>query len=179
MEETLDIKPLKHSTNKKGGRPTRYRKTLPDEINAYLDENACPHNVIEKLGTSMEELKRWKRRPGMNGVVSRLQKLINDKNRKIIKLSDVNEDDDYEGQLSQAIVEAMRTLRLIMRTGTSDSAKVQAAKEILDRAKGKPVQTTQVNQNVSYTIHAAIPAPPNSAALEAQAIEADCETIDE
>lgn len=95
-----------------------------------------------------------------------------------IKATLGNEDDDYDTQLAQGEIEAVRTLRLILRTGTSDSAKVQAAKELLDRKRGKPVQTTHVEQNTTYTIIAAIPAAPNTMRI-AQSIESDYEVISE
>ena len=39
---------------------------------------------------------------------------------------------------------------------------ISACREALDRTEGKAVQTTHINQQTTYTIHAAIPAPPNS-----------------
>ncbi len=39
---------------------------------------------------------------------------------------------------------------------------IAACKEALDRTQGKPVQTNIVDQRTTYTILAAIPAPPNS-----------------
>lgn len=175
----MNIKPLKKTTGPNGGRPTRWRDSLPEEIHAHLDEGINPQTIINELGTSHKELKKWTvNKLNMPEAFNRLENELKKNDKK--ELENIEEDEgDYNQQLEKGVVEAMRTLRLVMRTGRNEGAKVQAAKELLDRAKGKPVQTTQVNQNVSYTIHAAIPAPPNSAALEAQAIEGDCETIDE
>jgi hypothetical protein len=39
---------------------------------------------------------------------------------------------------------------------------IAACREALDRTEGKAVQTTHINQLTTYTINAAIPAPPNS-----------------
>lgn len=50
---------------------------------------------------------------------------------------------------------------------------IAACKEALDRTEGKPLQTAQVNSNVSYNIIAAIPAAPNSLARP-DVIDVDC-----
>jgi len=81
----------------------------------------------------------------------------------------------YDEALASGVDEALAALRRIMDSGKSDAAIVSAANAILDRAKGKPVQTTQVNKSVAYTIVSAIPAPPNSLTT----IEADKITCDD
>ena len=54
---------------------------------------------------------------------------------------------------------------------------IAACKEALDRTEGKPLQTSQVNQSVSYTIISNIPAPPNVKAREMRAIDVEGEIL--
>lgn len=69
---------------------------------------------------------------------------------------------DYEEGLKYAVHEALEALRKVLLTGKSDAAIVSAANAVLDRAKGKPVQTNIVNKHSTYTIVSAIENPPNS-----------------
>ena len=54
---------------------------------------------------------------------------------------------------------------------------IAACKEALDRTEGKPMQTTQVNQSVSYTIVSAIPEPPNAKARDLRIINQEGEAL--
>lgn len=177
----MDIKPLVSITSAKGGRPTRWRESLPAEIQTALLEGMASNNIIDALGSSWKELQRFaKKSKDMEKAYVALcgGTALDEKQAMESIAATLGEDDDYDTQLEHGEIEAVRTLRLILRTATSDSAKVQAAKELLDRKRGKPVQTTHVEQNTTYTIIAAIPAAPNSLCV-AHDIEGECETLSE
>lgn len=48
---------------------------------------------------------------------------------------------------------ALRTLVNVMRTGETDKDRVAAAKEILDRAYGKPVQAHKIDETPSDDVN--------------------------
>lgn len=166
------MRKLTISTSDKGGRPTRYRNSLGDEIMAALDSGKTAEEILIALDTSFAELHRWKGKCAT--LAKALRRMVGEPSEED-RLGDC---DSYDEQLEHGEIEAVRTLRMILRTGTSDSARVQAARELLDRKRGKPVQTNVVEQNTTYTIVAAIPAPPNSAARSARAIESNHEVIE-
>jgi len=146
------------------GRPKRYRETLGREIGDAIDAGYSAEDILTGLGTSWKELKGFAKANKDEGLRSSLKRLgaLTTK-RENLSLSAIEEETTYEGQLAHGSVEAVRALRKVLRDSQNDGAKVRAAQEILDRTKGKAVQTTHVNQNVSYTIQSSIPVAPNAA----------------
>jgi hypothetical protein len=176
----MKLEPLKSKSKAQGGRPSRYRDTLSEEIINALEYGMRQDQILNALGTSLSELSKFaKKTDEMNEAYELLLGKRNKEFSDSIELSPIDAEETYEEQIDKGEVEAVRTLRLILRTGTSDSAKVQAAKELLDRKRGKPVQTTHINQQTTYTIIAQIPAAPNSVSAQADAIETDYEVIEE
>lgn len=77
----------------------------------------------------------------------------------------------YSESLEAGVTEAVMALRRIMASGKSDAAVVSAANAVLDRAKGKAVQTNIVNRNTTYTIVSEIGAAPNSVGKKLDVID--------
>lgn len=166
-----NIEPLFKTQPPGGGRPTRYRDTLGAEILECIKEGHDTDAIIMALQSDYEELRRFSQK---SHEMERAFKALNEPP----DLEDLKDDQlTYDELLERYETRAIMALYRVIQAGTSDSAKVQAAKELLDRKRGKPVQTTQVNQNVSYTIVSAIPAPPNVKGHALRDITADCEAI--
>lgn len=135
----------------RGGRPTKYRDGLANEIEAYLEYGLSPHAILDGLGTNMGELKRWANKKGMIEAFEQMQEAMQENAKQ--ELVTINDDDDYDTQLNHGVIEAIRTLRLTMRAGTSDSAKVAAANSILDRKYGKAVQAIEHKASGTFAIN--------------------------
>lgn len=59
--------------------------------------------------------------------------------------------DSYDSQMNLAEIEAVRTLRDVMKYGKTESARVSAAKELLDRKRGKAAQSVTIDSKATVT----------------------------
>lgn len=175
----VDMSPLKkQKSGKRGGKPGMWHPEIVPRRYMELKRAGYSEGEICRIfGVSEGHFERWFRYAEMRAAIVELDK---DGIRKLTPAEEEKKKEEsltYEEKLEIGVTEAIDALRRVVRYGKTDNAVVSAANAVLDRAKGKPVQTTHIDQRVSYNIVSAIPAPPNSG-LITDVIEGESEKVD-
>lgn len=154
------------------GRPSQWHDGIPHEYVNLLNAGYSHEDILCGWDITNSTFKNWTHRSRILKEASGKAIECADEGKEPALLADMTDDERKEAMLTElAAIALNRTYK--------PNERITAMREWFDRNYGKPLQTTQVNQQTTYTIIAAIPAPPNSLGLQAPPLVREAHAIED
>jgi hypothetical protein len=141
------IKPLPFHKPTGGGRPTKYHPSLARDYGVLRSEGVQHRDILDSWEVSDTNFDTYIKKDSDLLLAYKLAE--GDKNKN--SCQGTEEPEDVDQQLDMGEVEAISALRKVLKTAKSDNAVVSAARELLDRKRGKAAQQMNVETNAKVT----------------------------